>query len=198
MFKALRLLIVFSLIIPFVVYFIWYKLEYSPYVNELQLISKRGTENIGKLQSNFYRMVIAANSMHKFNKIAIAEEPTDQIRSWAMTQVYWDLILKKNHGKNLSWHLNTFLWFLSSYLNFNEQEIFGIWIECAINPCNSGLQLTAQKYFKNNLNELDNWQLARLVSFVEGPSVYAFGKEKGDKRANEILEQFKTIQNTPF
>jgi hypothetical protein len=181
-FKALRILFVFSLIVPVVTFLIWYKIGYLPYEYELKTISRQGVENIGELDKNFY-------------KIAVAAKSTNNIRSWAMTQAYWLLKWKQNPGRTLSWHINTLLWYLSSYLNFDEQEVFGIWIECAVEPCNSGLKLTAQKYFNKNLTELNDWQLARLVSFVESPSVYAFGKEKGEKRANEILEKAKLLQS---
>ncbi len=45
-FKALRILFVFSLIVPVVTFLIWYKIGYLPYEYELKTISRQGVENI--------------------------------------------------------------------------------------------------------------------------------------------------------
>jgi membrane carboxypeptidase/penicillin-binding protein len=90
------------------------------------------------------------------------------------------------------WNANNILWRGASLMHFTEQEIFGLWVECALSRCDGGLNFIARKYFGKELLELSQRELASLVAVVRSPTRYAPGTESGKKRTNEILEKAKT------
>ena len=81
------------------------------------------------------------------------------------------------------------LWYFGSYLYFNEQQVFGIWIECAFNECTNDIANASLKYFGLELNKLSDEQLAELVGSVKAPKIFIPGSERAKERAKIILNK---------
>lgn len=152
----------------------WYAISFLPHLSELKSISSRGSESIGSIE-------------HAFYPLAVAGESTEGLRSYAVRQAYRSLVFEHSPGGTFSWHTNNILWLGASYFHFNEHEIFGLWVECALSRCDSGLKSAARKYFGKEITDLSEKELAGLVAVVKGPTRYAPGTELGEKRTNEIL-----------
>jgi len=169
----------FSVVAPLLTLVLWYVIAFLPYLGELKLISSRGSDSIKNIENVFY-------------PLAVAGETTQGLRSYAVRQAYWSLVYEQNQGRTLVWHTNNILWRGASFVHFNEHEIFGLWVECALSRCGSGLTTTARKYFGKEISDLTERELASLVALVKSPSRYAPGSEPGERRANEILDRAKT------
>lgn len=152
----------------------WYAISFLPHLSELKSISSRGSESIRNIE-------------HVFYPLAVAGETTEGLRSYAVRQAYRSLVFEHSPGETFSWHANNILWLGASYFHFNEHEIFGLWVECALSRCDSGLKSVARQYFGKEITDLSERELAGLVAIVKGPTRYAPGTELGEKRTNEIL-----------
>ena len=106
-------------------------------------------------------------------------------------QAYWSLVFKDKRSGNLSWHLNNLLWEMASCLHFGEQEVFGLWVNCALFDCGEGLREAARKYYGKRLPELSRRELAGLVVLVRSSTRFKPGSEGSEKRINEILEKVR-------
>jgi hypothetical protein len=92
----------------------WYAVSFLPHVNEVKRLAERGIQSI-------------AHANPSFSALAVAGETKKGLRLYAMRQAYWSLVFEKSGSSQLSWHANNALWYVSSYLHFREDEVFGIW-----------------------------------------------------------------------
>jgi len=159
---------------PLIAFILWYSFSFLPHLSEIREFARRGNESVRTIQGSLYPLLAAAES-------------TDARRIYAMRQAYWSLVYEREPGGTLKWHAGNFLWYVASYIHFDETQIAGIWIECALAQCRSGLSSAARKYFGREPTQLSNRELAELLAVVRSPARYAPGTEAGAMRAKEIL-----------
>jgi hypothetical protein len=100
-------------LIPLIALVSWYFSSFYPHLTELNKIIK----NEEKIISN----------VSDFHKLAVSAESSEGIRVYALRQAYRKLVFDKGPKSNIQWHINTALWYFSSYLHFNENETFYLW-----------------------------------------------------------------------
>lgn len=176
--RLLKILGVVIIVGPLAALLLWYAISFLPHIGELKSISARGHESIARMNSAFY-------------PLAVAGETKQGLRSYAMRQAYWSLEFQHTPRprRTLWWHANNLLWLGASYLHFNEREIFGLWVACALSYCDGGLHTIARQHFGKEIAHFSERELAALVAMVRSPSRYAPGTVRGEQRANRILEQ---------
>jgi hypothetical protein len=175
--KTIKALVFTVFIAPFVMLLVYYTLSFVPYLNDLKTLSMRGQQTIAPVESIVYSLVIA-------------DQPKlDKIRMWAIRTSYYNLNFKWHNQSSLKWHLDNFIWFVASYIHFNDREIFGIWVECAFSSCKNDLNSVALSTFGDDLKTLSNSQLADIVAAVKSPKRFAPGSDDGKKRAADILKR---------
>jgi hypothetical protein len=157
---------------------IWYALSFLPHLSELEAVAARGNSSGSNVEKVLY-------------PLAIAGESKERIRSWAVRQAYWSLAHDRSGGGMLTWHANNLLWDVATRAHLNEHQVFGLWVDCAISQCGYGLTEASRKYFGKELSNLSVRELAGLVAAVRNPGEYAPGSERGEKRANDILDEAK-------
>jgi hypothetical protein len=163
--------------VPVLGLLIWYMASFIPHLGELKSLAGQGVK-------------IKKDANPAFYSIAVAGETTNRIRSHAFQQAYWSLVAEKRNSGMLSWHLNNVLWQIASHLHFNNEETFGIWVECSLYGCGRGLEEASQKFFGKAINTLSEDELAGLVALVKSPSIYAPGTMRGQDRKRMILEKY--------
>lgn len=168
----------FSIAGPLAALVFWYAMTFLPHLGDLKSISARGNAAIARIEQTLY-------------PLAVAGETRQGLRSYAMRQAYWSLAYQQAPGRALSWHANNLLWLGASYLHFNDHEIFGLWVECALSQCDGGLNKMAQKHFGREITHLSERELAGLVAMVKSPPRYAPGTVRGEQRTDQILERAK-------
>lgn len=171
-------LILFVILSPITSVIIWYLVSFFPYKSKLEEISHRANQNIIDFSDRFYLLATTVETEHR-------------IRAYAMRQAYWSLALKENRQSNISWHANNALWYISSYLHFDNQAIFGLWVDCSLYGCGKGLSEAARKYYGKNFANLSERELAGLVLLVRSPQRFIPGNEKAEKRINELLSKIE-------
>lgn len=169
---------------PLAALLLWYAFSFLLHLGELKSISARGNESIARMAPAFY-------------PFAVAGETKQGLRSYAMRQAYRSLEYRQAQGRALSWHANNLLWLGASYPHFDEREIFGLWVECALSQCDGGLENIARKHFGKEATHFSERELAALVAMVRSPSRYAPGTVRGEQRTNLILDRAKFMATLP-
>ena len=172
--RRLKIGLLVTLGSPLIAFVLWYSFSFLPHLSEIREFARRGNESVRAIQGTFYPLLAAAES-------------TDGRRIYAMRQAYWSLVYEKESGGTLKWHTENFLWYIASHVHFDETQIAGIWIECALAQCRSGLSSAARKYFGREPRQLTSRELAELLAAVRSPTRYAPGTEAGAMRAKAIL-----------
>tara|TARA_Y100000589_G_scaffold203534_2_gene192004 strand:+ start:13136 stop:13675 length:540 start_codon:yes stop_codon:yes gene_type:complete len=162
------------LVVPVVSLSVYWFVCFQPYVHELRKLSLNGTETIKHDHDRIYRTAVAADG-------------EKGIRIWSIRSAYYNLSFKDYGKSKLNWHLDNLLWYFGSYLYFNEQQVFGIWIECAFNECTNDIENASRRYFGLELSKLSDDQLAELVGSVKAPKIFIPGSERAKERAKIIL-----------
>lgn len=163
--------------VPVIVLLFWYLRSFLPHLSELGSISERG-------------MAVKATVKPVFYRLAELGETKWGIRSYGIRQAYWSLEAGKSIKKAHAWHLNNVLWLAASSVHFNEEQLFGIWVECSLYGCGHGLIEASEKYFGKPIADLTIEELAGLVALVKSPQIFAPGKPKGEERKRKILEDY--------
>lgn len=161
---------------------VWYSASFLPHLGELRDISSRGRVSLKNVESGLYPLVVAS-------------ETKEYLRSYALRQAYHSLVYDKNPGRMVWWHANNLLWYGASFIHFNDQDIFGIWADCALLGCGHGLIEIAPEYFGKELAAFSEKELASLVGVVRSPKRLAPGTEAGERRAIEIQDKAKPHNN---
>lgn len=165
------------IIAPVLGVFVWYGVSFYPYIDKLDEISSNGTKSIDSITPEFY-------------KYAVVAESKNGIRIYSMRQAYWSLVFSgKQRRNNLEWHGNNLLWVMASYIHFDENEIFGIWVNCAVFGCGKGLNAVALKYYGKALYNLNEKELAGMAALVRNPQKYKPGSERSEERIRVIIEK---------
>lgn len=159
---------------------IWYSASFLPHLGELKELSSRGSIVIMDVEDDLY-------------PLAVAGESKNGIRSYVTRSAYYSLVHEDaNKSTKLVWHANNILWYGASFIHFNDQEIFGIWAQCALAGCGHGLNEIAQRYFGKKLMYFSEKELASLVAVIRNPTYFAPDTEVNNQRANEILDKTMT------
>lgn len=157
---------------------VWYSVTFYPYLYRLKEIAQNTNEQLGK----------AADPLYDFSH----KRDTDfGIRTYAIRMAYQSLSLRDNQESNFSWHSNNLLWLLASYIHFNNQEIFGIWVDCALYQCGEGLWKVANVYYGKELYDLSDRELLGIVVMIRNPKTYYPGNEKYENAVKQLLKQSK-------
>lgn len=174
--KSLKVTILAIFTVLFVVFGAYYLVSFAPYISALKALSHRGQEVVAPVEARVYQLAIVA-------------EGDTAIRSWAMRQGYSNLAYKHRKGATISWQLDNALWLLASYIHLDDQEVFGIWVECVFSTCRDDLNAAAHKYFGENLATLSDHQLGAIVASARSPVMFAPGSDRGKIRTKEILRR---------
>jgi hypothetical protein len=163
---------------PIIGLIVWYGISFLPHINEIKEMSDSGAE-------------MASPVYDPLKKLAVASETKKGIRVYAIRQAYWSLVFSEERSSTLSWHANNTLWYLVSNLHYSEEEVFGLWVSCALAGCGKGLPDVALKYYGKTLNNMSERELAGLVAMVRSPSKYKPGSSHSEKRIEYILNRAK-------
>ena len=174
-----KLIAVVVAILVFAVIF-WYSSTFLPYMDELGVISERGNLSMGDNKKYFYRAVVAAESK-------------DRIRSYAMRQAYWSLVYSNESKGNLKWHFNNALWYYASFVHLNDQEVFGILVDCGLFFCGKGLNKASSTYYGKKIVQLSNRELIGMAALVKSPSRYKPGSRFSENRIKKIIEKLEDL-----
>lgn len=168
------------IILPIIAILIWYLFSFLPHLNKLNSIITKEENQISSVSDIF--------------KLAVMTESTTGLRSYATRQAFHELVFSKEPKGNIDWHLNTALWYLSSYIHFNNRKIFYLWSAYAPFGKGHGLQNSALHHFGKELSELSLRQKAEIIAMVKGPSLYKLGSEKLNNRVNIILGKINELK----
>ena len=175
--KFILRVVAIIVLVPVLWLAVWYIQSFFPHIDELHAISERGQLSM-------------VNNKELFYKYAVAAESKEGIRKSATGMAYWSLVFSKNRPKNnLSWHFDNLFWYLASFIHFNEQDIFGIWINCAFYGCGRGLNEVSRIYYDKGLSELSKKELAGIAAFVTNPPLYKPGSKKSEDRIKQIIDK---------
>ena len=176
--KIIAKILIVLILLPTIGLIVWYGISFLPHLNELKQLAKEGNDRIESVADVLY-------------PIAVAGETKEGVRRYAIRQAYWSLVFSKHRKRNLVWHLNNMLWYAAGRIHINDQEIFGIWVNCSLYGCGEGLQAAAKKYYQKEIAELSTKELAGIVAIVRNPSRFQPGTANSEKRIKEILEKAK-------
>lgn len=166
--------------VPLTILGIWYAISFLPYLNQLKIYAAQGEEKVKNINPNFYSIVLVV-------------ETKKGIRIHAIRRAY----SKLRQHKRIKRDITEVLWIYASYIHFSESEIFGLWVECLLGRRRDFEGGIAQKYFKKSLENLSEKELASLVAMVWGGMAFAPDTERGEKRANYIIEKYNNYQKQP-
>ena len=167
------------LLSPFAAFAIWYVLSFQPYTSQIEKLAKYGNSEAQPVISELHEYAVAAETEYG-------------IRAYASRQAYWHLVFSKKRTSTLSWHLNSVLWYVASYITFNNKEMFGVWVACSVSRCGKGLPEASKEYYGKELALMSQHELLGLVAMVKSPSTYKPGSERSEKRIEYILRNLKT------
>ncbi|SRR5712692_434138 len=177
--KWIKRALVLTAALPAFALCLWYALSFLNHVGELKAIAERGNKSVASVERVLY-------------SLAVAGETKEGLRSYALRQAYASLVFDENPSSMLSRRANDALWYFASNLHLRDQQVFGLWVECALYGCGRGLKEAAREYFGKELHNLSERELAGLVALVKSPSIFKPGSERGEQRTNEILEKVRT------
>lgn len=155
----------------------WYAVSFLPHVSKLNSVSERTSLLDSEILSELYLL-------------SITRETEGGVRAYAMKQAYRSLSLDPKGENNTLWHANSLLWYFASYLHFNNQEVFGLWVDCSIYGCGQGLPEASLRYYGENINNLSQRQLASLVLLVRNPKQNL----ESERSKQQIYELLKTVK----
>jgi membrane carboxypeptidase/penicillin-binding protein PbpC len=150
--------------------------RFLPHLSEIKWFVEKGDQKIQPIYQSIY-------------PLAVAGETKEGIRTHAVRQAYWSLVHSKKKQGMGSWHLNNMLWYFASHIHLTDQEVFGLWVNCAGFECDKGLSEASKVYYDKLLSELSLQEQAGLVALLRSPSRYKVGSDKSKNRIREILKK---------
>ena len=166
------------ILVPIIALIFWYFSSFYPHLSELNKIIKQEEQLVSNVDDIY--------------KLAVMVESTQGIRSYALRQSYRKLVFDKKPQKALYWHLNTALWYFSSYLHYNKNETFYLW-SALVYIGKRGLHESSLHLFGKELKNLNLRQKAELVAMVKAPHRFRLDSDALQKRVDSILENYKSI-----
>lgn len=170
--------LIIALIIPLMGILSWYVVSFLPYLKDIKRIAADGNDKVKSINHTLYPLAVAAYTR-------------EGIQLSALKQSYWNLVFIKKKKSNSYWHLNNFLWYVIGRTHINENEAFGIWVNCSCFECGKGLPEASVVYYQKKITELSRKELAGLVALVKSPARYKPGTNESEKRIKIILEKTK-------
>jgi len=166
-------LVAFPLLVPLT----WYALAYLPYVASIRTLATQGASSIQ-----------GANPL--LQPLVLADQTPAQVRSYAMRQAYFSLVFENHRGSAFSWHAHNTLWYLASYLHFEDSEMLGLWAQCVFR-CGHGLKEASLHYLHKDLRLLSEREAANLVAAAKSPVRYVPGSSANERRTDELLARLR-------
>jgi len=166
-------LVAFLLLVPLT----WYALAYLPYVASIRTLATQGASSI-------------QGAHPLLRPLVLADQTPAQVRSYAMRQAYFSLVFEKQRGRPFSWHANNALWYLASYLHFQDRDMIGVWAQCAFG-CGHGLKEASLQYLHKDVHLLSEREAANLVAAVKSPARYVPGSSANERRTDELLARLR-------
>lgn len=127
--------------------------------------------------------------------LAVAAEGKDGIRQFGIKGAYWEIVYKHKRTDIGRWHLGNALWYISSYLHFDDEEMFRMWANFAPYEKGQGLTGSATYYFNKPLADLTTKEYATLVAVVKSPSMFKPGTPRGEERIKRVIAITETHNN---
>lgn len=183
MHRIVAVIFIVVVVLPASMLLAFYFVSFVPHLSELKQLSNQGLKSISSIEEDFY-------------SLAVASETKSGIRTWAVQQSYVTMVMSDRKKSMLSWHANNALWRAVSYLHFNDRQIFGVWVQCAIVNCDSSLNHSSLHYFGKDLGFLNVTEQAQIIASVAKPRMFKLGSELGMARANKIIQKLETQQTT--
>ena len=177
-FKWLKRILAAMIALPMAGLVVWYSMSFLPHLSELKSLSEQG-------------LVIKNEANPAFYKLAVLGEGELMLRSNALRQSYRFLVSDRQQQKTFTVMLNNMLWLGASYLHFNDEKMFAIWVKCGFYGCDKGYPYLSQKFLNKPISELNVDELASLVVWSKTPSGYSHDSAFKKEQKAHILEQLK-------
>lgn len=174
----LKKIIYFSLTAPILVFLVWYVVYFFPHLSAIKNIQREGMSLVKVIESTLYPIAIIADGNMK-------------IRSYSIKTAYYTESLKGEKEKIANWHLSTSLWFLASYMHFNDKEIFYLWVMYAPYEKGRGLQNSSEYYYGKKINELSIEEQITILAIPKAPTLYKLDSEKLKTRVKNIFKELR-------
>jgi len=160
----------------------WYEISFIARLDELKFMSDRGDRSVTHVKDELYLLAVSA-------------ETESGIRQWAIRQAYVSLVVIPTGGqRTILSQLNIALWIFASNLHLSDDQVFGLWVDCAVYSCGEGLGGVTRKYFRKEPDKLSVEELASVVAMVKNPSIFMPSTVRGNQRAREILQIRQAFQ----
>ena len=176
--KWLKRILAAMIVLPMTGLVVWYSMSFLPHLSELKSLSEQG-------------LVIKNEANPAFYQLAVIGEGESRMRSYAMSQSYQFLVNERRQQRTFTAMLNKMLWWGASYLHFNDEKMFGIWVKCGLYVCDKGLPYASQRFLNKPISELNVDELAGLVVLVKSPSVYSHDSARMNEKKTQLLEKLK-------
>jgi len=155
----------------------WYAFAFLPHLGALETLATQGSSSLQD-----------ANPL--LQPLVLAEQTPTQVRSYAMRQAYFSLVFGNHRGSAFSWHAHNTLWYLASYLHFQDSDMIGLWAQCVFR-CGHGLKEASLHYLHKDLHLLSGRETANLVAAVKSPVRYVPGSSANERRTDELLAKLR-------
>ena len=172
-------LILTILLAPIISIIIWYSAFFLPYIYEIRKIAELGFQHSSPSTALIY-------------KYALVAESRQGIRGYAVSKIHRGLLFHNKPPRSLIRNISGTLWYIASYIHFNDRDIFGVWLFCALSECDQGFQEASIRYYKKDLSSLSERELVGLVAMVRGQNYYKLGSSRLEERIDAILGKAKT------
>jgi hypothetical protein len=161
---------------------LWYSIAFLPHLHNLQRLVQEGERMLTGVPGQLYTLAVAA-------------EGKDGIRSFGIKRAYWELVYKHKRTRISRWHLGNALWHISSYIHFDDEEMFRMWANFAPYEEGQGFAGSASYYFNKPLVDLTTKEYATLVAVVKSPNMFKPGTARGDKRIKRVIAIAETYNS---
>lgn len=159
-------------VVPLMAFLLLYFSRFYPHISELKTIIASQEKVVSKVSD--------------IHRLALLFEGHQGIRNYATRLAYRELVFDKESIKTSTWHVDTALWYFSSYFHFNENEMFYLW-SSLVYIQKKGLQRSSLYLFSKELSELSLRQKAELIAMVKAPHRFKLGSVALKKRVDRIL-----------
>ena len=127
--------------------------------------------------------------------LATLSESNKRIKSYVAQSLLIEFRLNKH--RMLRWHMEYALWNFLLGLHFEDKDVFVLW--CHLSPFEKGrgLNNSANHHYGRNLDQLNNEELATIITIVKAPIFYKTHPIKLKKKVNTLLEEYANIGGHP-
>ena len=168
----------FLISVPILLPIIWYVISFLPNRPIMNRYISHGE-------------TISTSAPKDLYDLAVLRETLPGIRRFAVAQSYRTIITETSNSK-LVHHFDNLVWYIASYIHYTDKEIYYIWLDCAVEMCDFGLDMASIKYLGKSIEDLNIHELAGLVVLVRGPSIFKPGSNRFEEHIDKLLEAYKS------